>query len=166
MTVLRIDHVSVTTADLERSIAFYRDVLGLKLLRVGESDEPEMSTITGLPGVRLLWAELDLGGGQSLELLQYLAPEGTPVAQRSCDPGSAHIAFAVDDIEELHGRLVSAGAQVRSEPVEIHDDGDWNGVRCLYLTDPDGATIELVERPRDRRRVVIPQLEATEAGAP
>jgi len=50
---------------------------------------------------------------------------------------------------------------VRSEPVEIREDGDWDGVRALYAVDPDGVTVELVERPGDRRVVVIPDLDRT-----
>ncbi len=157
----RLDHVSVTCADLERSIAFYRDVLGLPLLGRGEAAERELSTLTGLEGVRLRWAELDLGRGQVLELVEYLHPRGRVLEPRVHDPGAGHLALAVEDIEAAHARLVAAGARVRSEPVRLTEEGDWNGVRVLYASDPDGATVELLERPRVIR---LPEAEpATEA---
>lgn len=152
----RLDHVSVTCADLERSIAFYRDALGLPFLGRGEAAEPELSVVSGHPGTRIRWGELDLGGGQILELVEYLEPKGVALEQRTHDAGSGHIGLAVEDIDALHGRLVELGAAVRSEPVTLTEEGDWNGVRTLYLTDPDGVTIELVERPRI---VTIPEAE-------
>ena len=42
---------------------------------------------------------------------------------------------------------MSAGVSVRSEPVLIEGDGDWSGVRCFYAVDPDGFTVEILERP-------------------
>jgi lactoylglutathione lyase len=76
--------------------------------------------------------------------------------QRTHDAGSGHIGLAVEDIDALHGRLVELGAAVGSEPVTLTEEGGWNGVRTLYLTDPDGVTIELVERPRIVR---VPEAE-------
>ena len=44
-------------------------------------------------------------------------------------------------------RLRAAGVTIRSSgPVTIEDDGDWAGATCLYATDPDGFTVELIER--------------------
>jgi catechol 2,3-dioxygenase-like lactoylglutathione lyase family enzyme len=157
--VPRLDHVSVTCADLERSVAFYRDALGLPLLGSGESGQPELSEVSGYPDTRIRWAELDLGGGQLLELIEYLEPRGEPLAQRVMDPGSGHIGLTVHDADAMHARLVAAGVHVRSEPVTLTEEGDWNGVRTLYISDPDGATIELVERAHPRV-VVIPEAEA------
>jgi diaminopimelate decarboxylase len=145
--VLGVDHVSVTCGDLDASVRFYRDVLGLPLRGRGRTDGPELSTLIGLDGVVLEWAELRLGDGRILELLRYVAPEGTPVAQRPCDPGSGHLALRVEHIDAIAARLRAAGMPARSEPVTIEDPGDWFGCRCLYVSDPDGFTIELLERP-------------------
>lgn len=143
----RLDHVSVTCADLDRSVAFYRDVLGLRLLGRGSAEEPELSVLTGLAGTRLRWAELDLGGGQVLELVEYLHPRGGRLEPSVHEAGSGHLALAVEDIDAAYARLLAAGARVRSEPVRLTEEGDWNGVRVVYLSDPDGVTVELVERP-------------------
>lgn len=159
MTAIHLDHVSVTCADLERSISFYRGVLGLAFLGRGESSGEDMNQITGFPDVRVLWAELDLGGGQLLELLQYTSPVGGAVRQQTNEAGSGHIGLAVDDIDALYRRLLNAGATVRSEPVSISESGDWNGVRSMYALDPDGVTIELVDRSRTERLVELPEAE-------
>jgi catechol 2,3-dioxygenase-like lactoylglutathione lyase family enzyme len=156
---MRLDHVSVTVADLDRSIAFYRDAMGLAFLGRGESDGPDMSEITGLPEVRLEWAEFDLGEAKLLELLRYGSPAASPLEQGTNRPGSGHIGLAVEDIDAVYRRLVSSGVTVRSAPVEITEAGDWHGVRSLYAVDPDGVTIELVERPPVRRVVEVPELD-------
>lgn len=145
--VLRVDHVSVTCVDLDRSIRFYGTVLGLPMRGRGRSDGSELSELVGLPGVVIEWAEFELGRGQILELLRYVSPAGRPVSQRPCDPGSGHIAFEVSGIDALDARLRAAGVEPRSAPVTIEEAGDWFGCRCLYVADPDGFPIELLERP-------------------
>jgi len=156
---IQLDHVSVTSADLDRSVGFYCDLLGLPLIGRGESGEPALGAILDLPGVRLLWAEVDLGGGQLLELLQYLSPSGEALTPDPARPGGTHIGLRVTDIDAMYLRLAQAGIPIRSKPVEIQEEGDWLGVRCLYASDPDGVTIELVERPVVPGPVVVPDLE-------
>jgi len=153
----RIDHVSVTTSDLERSVAFYRDVLGLTVLGRGEADEPELSDLLALANVRVGWAELDLGAGQILELLEYRNPVGDPLEPSPNRPGATHLGLGVDDISSYQARLVDADALISPDVVTLTEDTEWKGTRTLYARDPDGVTIELVER--ERRIVVIPEAE-------
>jgi catechol 2,3-dioxygenase-like lactoylglutathione lyase family enzyme len=149
MRILGLDHVSVTTGDIARSLAFYRDLLDLPVRSVGELSGAEVERITGVPGARLLSADLDLGRGQVLELLEYVgAADGEALALER--PGSGHIGLMVDDVDALHSRLVDAGWSVKSAPVELTEPGDWYGTRCMTVIDPDGVAVELVERPRRR----------------
>jgi catechol 2,3-dioxygenase-like lactoylglutathione lyase family enzyme len=159
MTPPRLDHVSITTADLERSIAFYRDVLGLELTARGEADEPELSDLVGLPAVSVLYAELTLGPAQILELLEYVTPKGVPIDPTANNPGATHLALAVDDIQAYKDRLDQAGATISNDVVTLTEDTDWNGARTLYAHDPDGVTIELIERAPEVIR--IPDAELT-----
>jgi catechol 2,3-dioxygenase-like lactoylglutathione lyase family enzyme len=146
--ILRLDHVSVTTGDLDRSVRFYAELLGLPLRGRGEIEGPDVSAIVGMPGVRMRWAEVDLGDGRIVELLEYVSPAGTPLAQTTADPGAAHFGFEVDDIDAVHALLVGHGVTVRSAPVTLEDDDPaWRGVRVLYALDPDGFTVEFLQRP-------------------
>lgn len=149
MRILGLDHVSVTTGDIARSLAFYRDLLGLPVRGVGELSGEEIEQITGVPGARLLSADLDLGRGQVLELLEYVGAEGGAALPME-RPGSGHIGLMVDDVDQVHRELVDAGVTVRSAPVELTEPGDWHGVRCMTVLDPDGVAVELVERPQRR----------------
>jgi catechol 2,3-dioxygenase-like lactoylglutathione lyase family enzyme len=144
--MIAFNHVSVTAADLDRSLGFYADVVGLQLLGRGETDAEHVRLQTGFPDLRLRWAELSFGRGQVLELFEYLTPRGTPLHARTCDPGCVHFALEVDDLERLYERLVTAGVRTRSKPVSIAT-GNWQGAKALYALDPDGVTVEFVEAP-------------------
>jgi catechol 2,3-dioxygenase-like lactoylglutathione lyase family enzyme len=146
-SIVGLDHVGLTTADIDSAVRFYGDGLGLRLRGRGEDDSPELSTIIGLPDTKLRWAEFYLPGGQILEILEYVSPTGTPLVQRTCDPGSGHFAFRVHGIDALYDRLVQRGVTVRSGPVRIEEPGDWEGYRCIYAVDPDGFTVEFLEPP-------------------
>lgn len=147
MRVVGLDHASISVGDLERSLGFYHGLLGLAILGTGDDAGPEVAAITGFPHAQVRYADLDTGSGHILELLQYLSPQGTPLAQELCDPGSGHIALRVDDVVAALERLRQAGVTARAEPVEIPDPAAWRGARCVYVHDPDGVTVELIERP-------------------
>lgn len=140
-----LDHVSVTSGDLDRSLAFYCDLLGLELRARGEAEGSSEFEITGIPDASVRWADLQLPHGQVLELIQYVEPPGTPTRPQANDPGATHISLRVADIEATYERLREANASVRSEPVKITAPGAWNGASAFYATDPDGVTVELIQ---------------------
>ena len=154
MTIKGLDHVSVTTADIERSLAFYRDLLQIPVTSVGELSSTELENITGVAGARVLVADLDLGRGQVLELIEYLG--GTGGSALPLDhAGSGHIGLGVDDLDELHDRLRDAGIVVTSESTLLTEPGDWFGSRCMTVLDPDGVVVEMVERPLPAAREAV-----------
>jgi hypothetical protein len=69
----------------------------------------------------------------------------------------------VEDLDALVAELEAAGVAMRSRPVELSEEGEWKGVRCLYATDPDGVIVELVQRPAPEI-VVVPELGEVPAG--
>jgi catechol 2,3-dioxygenase-like lactoylglutathione lyase family enzyme len=146
------NHVSVTCADFDRSMAFYHELLGLPIIEQGEvSRSPIHNAVIGLGEVRLRFAELDLsdGAGVFLELFEYLEPRGEAVASRTCDFGNVHFAVTVDDIEATWRRLDEAGVPTRSKPVEV-TSGEWAGAKAFYSLDPDGVTVEFIQFPEGR----------------
>ena len=143
-----IHHSGVTVSDLERSLQLYRDVLGLELLTVFDRTEADVGQVVGYPGARIRIAFLRAPGDSArLELLQYLAPLGTTGQMETCDPGTGHVCFRVEDIQGVYRRLRAAGIELRSEaPVEI-TQGPNRGAYALYFRDPDGYTVELLQPP-------------------
>jgi diaminopimelate decarboxylase len=143
----RLDHSGVTVADLDRSLRFYHELLGLPVRAQGVDDRPHIAAITGLAGARVRFADLDAGGGRVVELLQYLEPVSAPAAAPPNAPGTGHVAIEVADVAGAVERLRGAGAAIRSRgPVAIENDGGWAGVTCVYAVDPDGFTVELLQR--------------------
>ena len=144
-----INHTSFTVADMERSLAYYRDILGLQVILDQEGTADYLAQITGFPGARLHIVLLTLPGGYDhvLELIQYREPVGRPISLRTCDPGSAHLCFSTDDIHATAAHLRAHGVHLRSEPVPITAGRNTGGYSCYFL-DPDGITLELFQAPR------------------
>jgi catechol 2,3-dioxygenase-like lactoylglutathione lyase family enzyme len=81
-----------------------------------------------------------------------VTPEGDKsVRTRTCDAGNAHMGINVDDLAWEYQRLTDLGVEFRSAPIVVSDGPDA-GVKAVYLSDPDGNTVELVEWDVDRRR--------------
>jgi catechol 2,3-dioxygenase-like lactoylglutathione lyase family enzyme len=139
-------HLSITVADIERSLAWYTQVLGLELLTRQRNDSAYAGTIVGMDDVVLEIAFLALPDTEQvrLELIEYVRPRGPRTELATNTPGVAHAAFEVADIEAALARLAAAGTEPVNPPVEI-DKGVNRGMRACYLRDPDGFTIELMQ---------------------
>jgi len=139
-------HTGLHVRDIERSIAFYRDLIGLELLARRESRADYVADIVGYPGAVLQMAWLrHPSGGPILELLQYVEPAGRPVDTATPNPGTAHVCFGVPDIQATFERLRAAGVTFKSDgPVAI-THGVNQGGYGIYFTDPDGITLELLQ---------------------
>jgi len=141
-----LHHTGLTVSDLERSLHFWRDAMGMEVLFQQEKAGGYLEAIVGEPGAHVLMAHLAFGGeGPRIELFQYLAPGGGRHFSRPADQGFAHVCVACDDLGEWLERLIAAGGTPFSEPVEI-DTGVNRGGRGVYLRDPDGHVVELEER--------------------
>jgi catechol 2,3-dioxygenase-like lactoylglutathione lyase family enzyme len=149
MPVSRIHHVGITVSDMERSLAFYRDLLGLRVLADTRLTRPEIATLLGTDEIDLRVVDLDTKDGRILELLQYSAPRGRHVDYTSRDAGSGHVAFAVDDLDRIREGIDATGGSVISRDVVAAADteGLFARARLLYVRDPDGMILELVELP-------------------
>jgi catechol 2,3-dioxygenase-like lactoylglutathione lyase family enzyme len=140
-----LHHTGLTVRDLDRSIAFYRDVLGMELMFTGERQGGYFGEIVGYPDVRVRMAYLEYRGTEhKLELFQYLRPEprGEPGEPR--DVGITHVCVAVSEIGPIHDRVIAAGLECFTPPVLVTEGVNAGGYG-LYLRDPDGAIVELFQ---------------------
>lgn len=144
--IVGVNHTSFTVSDLERSLAFYRDMLGMIPISVAERPPEFSEKVTALPGAHLKIVYLD-AWGHRLELIQYLSPLGRRLGARTCDIGSAHLAFNVTDLRGMYREMAARGVRFKSEPLVI-PAGPNKGGLCLYLEDPDGITLEFIQ-PRE-----------------
>jgi catechol 2,3-dioxygenase-like lactoylglutathione lyase family enzyme len=139
-----IHHTSRTVSDLERSLAFYHDLLRMPLVLDTEMRGEMLEREVAMDGAHLRLVLLDAGGSTYLELLQYFEPRGRPpVADaRPADTGSHHVALLVDDIHAAYEELTQLGVRFTCEPQQV-DAGFFQGHWTAYCYDPDGLVVEL-----------------------
>jgi catechol 2,3-dioxygenase-like lactoylglutathione lyase family enzyme len=141
-----IIHSGITVRDLAVSIPFYRDVLGLRLIKE-EPPRASRGEKLGVPGAVIRVAIFSVPGTDaSLELIQYLQPSspnehGAPVNAL----GQVHIAFRVSNIAEKIADMKKAGVRFVAEDYETIRDGPLAGWKWIYFKDPDGTNLELIE---------------------
>lgn len=132
---------------MDRSLAFWRDLLGLTVVHDWVSDADYLRQLIPYPGLRLRLAFLELPGTPTrLELIQYLEPAGQARELPTNVPGAAHVCFDVDDVHAWHEKLSAAGVPFNSPPVLITSQANY-GAWGAYLRDPDGITLELRQPP-------------------
>ena len=147
-TILRPHHAGIQVADLERSLHFYRDILGFELVFQWNPRAEYIRTITGYPEADIHAAVLKMPGADVfLEILEYRNVDKAPVDTRTANPGTAHLAFFTDDCDGLFTELTAKGVESVSEPV-TPDIGPNKGGRAVYMIDPDGIRVEFIQTSR------------------
>ena len=146
--ITRPHHMGLQVADLARSVAFYRDVLGFEEVFAWNPRAPYIGELVGYPDVDLHAAILRPPNSEVfLELLEYRNVDRLPIDTRTANPGTAHIAFFVDDLESLYVDLHARGVLSVSAPV-TPTIGPNKGGRAVYMIDPDGIRVELIQSVR------------------
>lgn len=144
--IRRLTHIGICVSDMTRSLAFYRDVLGMREVGRMNTDEATTGTILEVAGakVELVYLERD---GFRLELLHYPSPGHVGNGERRPMNalGLTHLSLAVDDLDAVAAGIASAGGRVLAETRVTFPSGN----RGLFTLDPDGTRIELIERTRE-----------------
>lgn len=144
-----LDHVNIVVTDMERSVEFYSDLLGLKKVFETVLSGAWIDEVTGLNGVEARCVFMESPGiGVRLELLQYLSPTLAPRSGLAAPhlPGIRHLAFRVDDIAEFHAYAAAKGVRFVSGPVSV-PFAIPGGIRkrLCYFHDPDGVLVEAAD---------------------
>lgn len=143
---------ALCVSDLERSLRFYCDLMGLELARELPSEQERAQwdvyheRVCAIPGARIRVAYLRAPDGSGLELIEYLSPKASSPSVRRplSEPGTSVVALAVEGSPGYVRRLRQAGVEVVSDPVYYCSP---NGEESLttYLYDPDGNALCLFE---------------------
>ena len=141
MGITRIHHTAVSVADMERSLVFYVDLLGLDLVFDSDiSPSPPLDAVVGMDDAagRVCWL---MAGDAMLELWQWDHPQGRPLPEdyRPADRGVTHFAFVVDNVEETFRRIIDSGHSANTEPTDLRMH------LTTYVRGPDGEIIEILE---------------------
>jgi catechol 2,3-dioxygenase-like lactoylglutathione lyase family enzyme len=143
----------MTVSDLDRAVDFYTNVLTFRKVSENEVAGAEYERLQGVFGLRMRIARLKLGG-ETLELTQYLAPEGRPIPpdMRSNDRSFQHIAIIVSDMDRANKHLRER--KVRHASTGPQRLPDWNkntgGIEAFYFKDPDGHVLEVLHFPEGK----------------
>ena len=141
-----VDHIAFAVSNLEQSLRFYRDQLGLPVIVHRVWNEDYVRQMVGIADATLNIALLQLPGAGELilELIEYEQPRGAPIPTQVYTPGNAHMALRLDDIDGLYSRLLAQGIQFLSPPMAV-TAGPNQGRKAVYLRDPDGIVVQLME---------------------
>src|SRR5512132_542411 len=105
-TVIGIDHFGITVADVERALAFWRDMLGFEEAGRGTIEWEHLDRLVALPDTKIEWVDLRIPGGGTVELSQYHRPVGIAVEPgEENEPGRSHVSLLVDDLASMLARL-------------------------------------------------------------
>lgn len=142
MMVPRYNHVCLTVAHLDRSVAFYTSRFGLSVQRRdGPHEGPRVDAMTGVGDAALDVAFLT-DGNFILELIHFTRSGGERRrALPANEVGSPHLAFVTDDVRGLYESWRADGVHFLSEPTYSKGRDAYS----IMLTDPDGIMIEMLE---------------------
>jgi catechol 2,3-dioxygenase-like lactoylglutathione lyase family enzyme len=145
-----VESVGMTVENVDRSVAFYRNVLGFQLISETDKAGPEFERLTGLQQAQAREVRLRLGD-EWLVLTEFITPRGLPFPNDSCsnDHWFQHVAIVVRDMDEAYEVLCRHGVEHASiAPQRLPD---WNsaaaGIQAFYFRDPDGHYLEVIEFP-------------------
>jgi catechol 2,3-dioxygenase-like lactoylglutathione lyase family enzyme len=151
--VRAVGPIGITVADMDRSIAFYRDVLSFEQQSDVEVTGEAYEQLTGVFGLRMRVVRMHLGD-EEIELIEYLTPRGRPIPvdSRSNDRWFQHIAIITGDMDGAFAWLRKNKVQYSSpEPQTLPA---WNkaagGIRAFYFKDPDGNNLEVLQFPEGK----------------
>ena len=153
-TVSTLGSIGMTVSDMDRSVAFYQDVLDFKKVSEVEVDGPEYDRLWGLFGVRARIVRMQLGE-QCVELIEFLSPPDArpiPVPSYSNDLWFQHVAIVVRDIDVAWAKLrMHHVRQISPRPQTIPlSNRAAAGIKAIKFRDPDGHNLELLWFPEGK----------------
>lgn len=142
---LKILRTAYVISDMERSLRFYRDLLGMSIVRDRVRSGPSYEGFLDVPGLEIRVVLLqDKPDGTLIELVQYLKPISARATMKHWDVGAANTCFVVDDLRGLFARLKDAGLNCPKEPVDFVQEGKTVG-RIVMVRDPDDIPVVLFQ---------------------
>lgn len=139
-------HAGITVKDINKSIHFYTRILGLELQKLQTNTANYTHQLVNTPGLeKIELAFVKLPDGSLIELLEYIGAPTFPGITRTCDYGTGHICLKVTGLKLMYDMLASNGVEFVSDEVIEITEGKHKGKKAVYMRDPDGYVIELME---------------------
>ena len=138
-------HTGFVVKDIEQSIKFYSDVLGMRIAGRTEREGEFVEQVLAFPGAHIKGGFVDMGEGHQLELIQYLSPASGENNLNRNDLGASHLAFFVEDLDKFYQETSQKGIKYNNPPASMFDEGGKLSRKAAYAQDPDGNWLEFVE---------------------
>jgi catechol 2,3-dioxygenase-like lactoylglutathione lyase family enzyme len=149
MSTLAIHHAAITVSDMQKSLGFYREIMGLKVIDDDVMSGDDVAQFVAVPSAKLRAVMLAVDSDEIpyVELIQYLQPESKLVnpSPSASDIGSSHFCFLVESMQAEYERLTGLGISFSSPPF-LAEGGRFDGEWSAYCYDPDGFVVELWSR--------------------
>ena len=147
MTAFRVTdvvHSAFTVANLDQTLALFRDYLGCEVVAQDRGTSSVVETLTGTAAPCKL-GFVRIPGGHMIEFIEYEGPiDRRDLKAKPSDTGAAHIALAVDNLDGVLASADKAGLHIMNKVVKIQEK-PMDGVRSAYFRAADGLTIELIQ---------------------
>lgn len=134
-------HTGIICKDIDKSLEFYRDKLGLTVIQDFWDSSDYINKITGIKNGNVHMIKLKADDGTVLELLDYVSHPTELINQEIYNVGACHLALQVNNIDQAYAKLSSYGIKFLSEPV-LSSEGI---AKVCFCFDPNNLRIELVE---------------------
>jgi len=139
--MINIRHVGIVVSDIDKSLYFYKDLLGFEIKKNNTESGEYIDTFLGLNDVIVQTVKISLSTGDMIELLHYKTNKEEAKAIKINQIGCTHIAVTVDNLDETYKRLKEEGVSFINPPF-VSSSGF---AKVAFCKDPDGFFIEMVE---------------------
>ncbi|QGQ45128.1 hypothetical protein E6W99_21480 [Metabacillus sediminilitoris] len=144
-------HSGITVKSLENALDFYVNILGFELLSTQVAKSDYIFDIVEIPGLQeIKIAFVQIPGGHVIEILEYVGIDTYSGSARSCDYGTGHICLRVENLDAMFEELTAKGIKFKSKKVANITAGANKGSKAVYMLDPDGYIIELMEKSKTK----------------
>ena len=139
--IKEVRHVGIVVKNMENSLKFYRDILGLEIIRDMDEQGGYIDNMLSLDDVHVRTVKLSAGMGNTLiELLDFKSHNDNEI-RKFYTIGASHVALTVDNLDDLYKHLSENNVKFNAPPQKSSD----GLVKVTFCNDPDGTPIELVE---------------------
>lgn len=136
-----VRHFGIVVSDIEESLHFYRELLGLKVQKDRLEEGEFIDNISGLKNVKVRTIKMSADDGNLIELLFYHSHKRHGQRKDIYEIGPSHPAFTVENIDQEYNKLMGEGVEFNSPPQASPD----RKAKVAFCHDPDGILVELVE---------------------